>query len=31
MAPDEIAQPNGFVAHVRSRPTVAILGDLLWQ
>ena len=31
MTPDEIAQPSGFLAQVRSRPTVAILGDVPWQ
>jgi DNA-binding transcriptional ArsR family regulator len=31
MTPDEIAQPSGFLAQVRSSPTVTILGDLPWQ
>lgn len=31
MTPDEIAQPSGFLAQVRSSPTVAILGELPWR
>jgi DNA-binding transcriptional ArsR family regulator len=31
MTPDEIAQPSGFLAQVRSSPTVAIVGDLPWR
>jgi DNA-binding transcriptional ArsR family regulator len=30
MTPDEIAQSSGFLAQVRSSPTVAIVGDLPW-
>jgi DNA-binding transcriptional ArsR family regulator len=31
MTPDEITQPSGFLAQVRSSPTVAIVGDLPWR
>jgi DNA-binding transcriptional ArsR family regulator len=31
MTPDEIAAPSGFLAQVRSSPTVAIIGDAPWR
>ena len=31
MTPDELAENSGFLTQLRSRPTVAIIGDLPWR